>query len=129
MKYEDAGIKSKQEAALRILSGESLCYNGLDLCFIEGERNEGLSTPFRWGSTSITPEVWDSFEDWETKLPEPKWYEDIPEHGVLVRSATKVYLAKSYSDGWVDTDGVAFFAPKHLTPLSDEEIKKFLRGE
>ena len=128
MKYENAGIKSKPEAAQKILAGESLCYQGLDISFREGKSNEGLSIPFRWGSAPITPEVWDSFEDWETKLPEPEWYKDIPEHGVLVRYANRVYVAESYSCGWVETY-TGPIAPQYLTPLSDEEIKQFLRGE
>jgi hypothetical protein len=71
--------------------------------------------------TNYLPLKSDSFNnyDWRIKPKPLEWYENIPEHGVLVRSKNtkSIYVAKK----------VAY--PEECTPLTNEEIKQFLRGE
>ena len=77
---------------------------------------------------------------WDERLTyrikhEPKWYENIPPHGVLcwvhdelhntpIISSVKIYASASprpYGcDGWMW---------KYATPLTNDEIRQFLRGE
>ncbi len=56
-------------------------------------------------------------EQWDIKPKEPNWWENIPEHGLLVRSKNtkSIYVAKK----------VAY--PEECTPLTNEEIEAFKR--
>lgn len=61
----------------------------------------------------------------------PKWYEDIPKHGVLVRyeGSKLIYrIDKKISDEHVqDTSRKTIIHIDFVTPLTNEEIKTFLR--
>lgn len=74
---------------------------------------------------------------WRIKPEPPKWYENIPSHGVLcwisdrnpelkinVACITKIEVGRSVD--YIDRNDVKW---GYATPLTNEEIKQFLRGE
>ena len=75
--------------------------------------------------------------EWRIKPEPPKWYENIPEHGVLCwindidpQHRNLISIITDY-----DSNSKLRFRRKNLggwqyaTPLTDDEIKQFLRGE
>ena len=79
---------------------------------------------------------WDPDETYRLK-PEPKWYEQIPDHGVLcwVTKHTSFVLGKSidiiykYQDGWKLPFHGLSICWRIAVPLTSEQIRKFLREE
>jgi hypothetical protein len=89
--------------------------------------------------TNYLPLKSDSFNnfDWRIKPKPPKWYENIPEQGILcwisdrnpelkinIACITKIMVGR-YVD-YIDRNGVKW---GYATPLTNEEIEQFLRGE
>ena len=77
------------------------------------------------------------FYNWRIKPEPPKWYENIPSHGILcwvsdrnpkiefgLACITKVEVG-NYQE-YVDRNDISW---SYATPLTNEEIKQFLRGE
>jgi len=60
-----------------------------------------------------------------------EWYEDIPESGVLVKTEDGTRVIASYDKGFdlVNTDDGDNYYPSEIEPLTNEEIKAFLRSE
>lgn len=81
---------------------------------------------------------WDPKIEFRIKPEEPQWYENIPEHGVLcwVRDhrvdKPRIRVIDRYGHHSID---FRFFAVggeagwKYATPLTNDEIKQFLRSE
>lgn len=80
---------------------------------------------------ALNPSSFDKF-DWRIKPEEPKWYENIPEHGVLTWSNIKKLLHVMSFDPVnntvTTTNGTQFLVSK-VTPLTNDEIRQFLREE
>lgn len=85
---------------------------------------------------NLMPHDFNDF-DWRIKPEPPKWYENIPEHGVLCwindidpQHRNLISIITDY-----DSNSKLRFRRKNLggwqyaTPLTDDEIKQFLRGE
>lgn len=76
-----------------------------------------------------------NFDYWEfrVKQDEPKWYEDIPKHGVLCfvsdteqdRTHNVVVIYEYFGDTIFPFRGVR--AWKYATPLTNDEMDKFKR--
>jgi len=69
----------------------------------------------------VTPSFDDSSE-YRIKPGEPKWWENIPEHGILVRSKNSGAIVAIYSRDTNYALGVSSW-----TPLTNEEIERFKR--
>jgi hypothetical protein len=123
---KNAGIQSTTEAVQRLVVGEVFYYKGLELRF-----DPSLPHPFRNGESALV-RGWDHYKQWEVPC---QWYEALGE-GVLcwvwngnemerqLRIVT--WYDPSYdsrfrlrSGAWVE----------HATPMTSEEVKKFLWGE
>ena len=120
---KNAGIKSKAEAVQRLVAGEVFYYKGLELRF-----DPVFTHPFRAGEGDLT-QSWRYCTEWEVK---PEWYEDLGE-GVLCwvwdgneetrqpRVITK--YDPEYDCKFRLMSGIRF---EHATPMTSEEVKKFL---
>lgn len=67
--------------------------------------------------------------DWRIK---GIWYEDIPKYGILAWSNTgKLLHIVSFDEisNTVITTNGTYFSVNKVTPLTDEEVKRFLMGE
>jgi len=123
---KNAGIKSTTEAVQRLVAGEVFYWEGYKVHF-----DPSRTPPFRWGPGGIST-AWDNCTQWDVKS---EWYDDLGE-GVLcwvwngnemerqLRIVT--WYDPSYdsrfrlrSGAWVE----------HATPMTSEEVKKFLWGE
>jgi hypothetical protein len=81
--------------------------------------------------------TWHDDTEYRIKPKEPQWWENIPTHGVLcwvsdknpeikfgLASITRVE-AGNYQE-YVDSNDISW---SYASPLTNEEIKQFLRGE
>ena len=124
---KNAGIKSKTEAAQRLINGEKFYWGGLEMSFDPSRTN-----PFRAEESDLTG-YWYYYKKWEVKF---EWYDDLGEGvlcwvwdgneeprrrvGVVTRYVSeRVFKFSIKSDAWVE----------HDTPMTSEEVKKFLWGE
>ncbi len=61
-----------------------------------------------------------------------EWYDDIPQHGILCKTeAGNVILVRNKNQKnqkKVETFGNEYYYIEFITPLTDEEIKMYLRG-
>ncbi len=124
---KNAGIKSKTEAAQRLINGEKFYWGGLEMSFDPSRTN-----PFRAEESDLTG-YWYYYKKWEVKF---EWYDDLGEGvlcwvwdgneeprrrvGVVTRYVSESVFKFSLKSGaWVE----------HATPMTSEEVKKFLWGE
>ena len=124
---KNAGIKSKTEAAQRLINGEKFYWGGLEIRFDPSRTN-----PFRAEENDLTG-YWHYCTEWEVPC---QWYDDLGEGvlcwvwdgneeprrrvGVVTRYDSEVVFKFSLkSDAWFE----------HAEPMSAEEVKKFLWGE
>lgn len=86
----------------------------------------------KWEETRTLPDL-DDYDAFQVEIEEEKWYDNIPEHGVLCwvndfnkdASKEKIVEIILYFDGrFISTNGSSW---KYATPLTNEEISKFLR--
>lgn len=79
-------------------------------------------------SNVITPNVGASFDDYKDVIEIDKWYEDIPENGILCwLEYDSVVLVTHYNQVEDRFYANGVYYPFHLIkPLSEEEIKKFI---
>ena len=91
---------------------------GAEIEMFDGENWNRVYTP------TFKPEL-----QYRIKPKGPEWFEQIPEHGVLcwvsdiysnpdANNAALRVITKHFFDEW-----------RYATPLTDDEIKQFLRGE
>ena len=75
---------------------------------------------------------------WRIKPEEPKWYENIPEHGVLCfvsdtdekpYDLCRLAIIIKYCKGELTFLEINYSMWRYATPLTNDEIKQFLRGE
>lgn len=133
-KYKNAGISNKSQARLRLEAGEVFYWSvfmdsGTTIKYDASFIMKGES-PYRYGNFALKG-VWNKFDEWYV---ESKWYEDIPERGILcwVRDGRYEdgHLARviKYNTNpatmfpYVTDAGIFIYA----TPLTNEEIKEFL---
>ncbi len=124
---KNAGIKSKKEAVQRLIDGEKFYWGGLEMSFDPSRTN-----PFRAEESDLTG-YWYYYKKWEVKF---EWYDDLGEGvlcwvwdgneeprrrvGVVTRYVSESVFKFSLKSGaWVE----------HATPMTSEEVKKFLWGE
>ena len=124
---KNAGIKSKTEAAQRLINGEKFYWGGLEMSFDPSRTN-----PFRAEESDLTG-YWYYYKKWEVKF---EWYDDLGEGvlcwvwdgneeprrrvGVVTRYVSEsVFKFSLKSDAWFE----------HAEPVTSEEVKKFLWGE
>lgn len=79
---------------------------------------------------------WNESNEYRIKPKKPEWYENIPEHGVLCwvsdtrsnpSSDTALRIITTHKSGEFEEPFGTEWA--YATPLTDAEIKQFLRGE
>ena len=124
-KLVNAGIKSRQDAIERLIKGEIFyCGESYWKIYYDINRiNEGKS-PFRCKDDPLQYAL-HSYLDWKVE-EEVKWYEDIPEKGVLCwvgcRADNRVTLIKRF----VESDGYQFKSETgnyyNAIPLTREEV-------
>jgi hypothetical protein len=135
--YKNAGIKSKKEAAQRLIDGE-VFYSPISQSEIKFVPSR--TQPFRYVESrkfvdNCLDMAWDTFADWQVKVD---WRENIGE-GVLCwvwdddsekRKRIAVVVAyhkyRAIPERFV-TDKVGSWA--NAKPLTPEEAKKFIFGE
>jgi len=71
LKLINAGIKSKRDAAARLLNGEKFYFRDKEIYFIDGS----LPTPFRLGSKALSVDAWELFKKWDREVG---WQEELP---------------------------------------------------
>lgn len=125
MMYKNAGIKSKKEAAQRLINGEVFIFNGCKVLF-----DASCASPFRLAGGSLDMD-WHSYPEWCTKT---EWYENLGE-GVLCwvwgnegeRIQTDIVVRyeaeRVYKFG---TERGCWFS--YAEPITKEEAKKFIWG-
>lgn len=101
----------------------------------EGNEIECYDFENKQWHASNTPS-WLGHLHYRVKLKEPEWYENIPEHGVLCwvsdalttpSTNSRLRIVKDvYKDGFRTMDGTPWV---YATPLTNDEIRQFLRGE
>ena len=136
MTYVNAGIKSKKEARERLDAGEVFYHSPGDegRIFVDYSQ-EGSPYKYhdRHGISTLFG-VWDCYGDW---LKKGEWWDSIPEHGVPCWVSDHHPEPDSQSDMANILQHCArethSFKGKDIlyryaTPLTDEEIKRFLRG-
>lgn len=126
MMYKNAGIKSKKEAAQRLISGEVFIFNGCKVLF-----NAACDSPFRLAGGSLDMD-WHSYPEWCTKT---EWYEDLGE-GVLCwvwdkpeDKGLRVGIVVDYKE----YESFKFYTKSRFwyrdaEPITKEEAKKFIWG-
>ncbi len=123
---KNAGIKSKTEAAQRLINGEKFYWGGLEIRFDPSRTN-----PFRAEENDLTG-YWHYCTEWEVPC---QWYDDLGE-GVLCwvwddsEEWRQLRVIRRYDSEVVSkfgTKNCAWF--EHAEPMSAEEVKKFLWGE
>ena len=123
---KNAGIKSKTEAAQRLINGEKFYWEGQKVHF-----DPSYTLPFRWGDHDLFS-GWYYYECWEVKF---EWYDALGE-GVLCwvwddnEEWRQLRVITRYDSEVVSkfgTKNCAWF--EHAEPMSAEEVKKFLWGE
>jgi len=79
---------------------------------------------------------WYAHHQYRVKPSEPKWYENIPPHGVLcwVKLAGESCNTRKRPAVVIEYSPPLFYCTngcqwRYATPLTDDEIKQFLRGE
>ena len=125
--YKNAGIESKKEAAQRLIDGEKFYWRGMEISF-----DPSHTSPFRNGESDLI-RSWSNYEQWEVAF---EWYDDLGE-GVLCwmwdsneEPGERVRLVTRYAPedaSKFGTKNCAWF--EHATPMTAEEVKKFLWGE
>ena len=76
---------------------------------------------------------WGDKSEYRIKPKEPNWWENIPEHGVLCwvcdvnESPNSEHSMAIIISSALETNQGAYW--HYATPLTNEEIKQFLRGE
>jgi len=135
--YKNAGIKSKKEAAQRLIDGE-VFYSPISQSEIKFVPSR--TQPFRYVESrnvdNCLDMAWDTFADWKVKVD---WRENIGE-GVLCwvwdddsekRKRIAVVVAyhkyRAIPERFVTDDNVGSWA--NAKPLTPEEAKKFIFGE
>jgi len=135
--YKNAGIKSKKEAAQRLIDGE-VFYSPISQSEIKFVPSR--TQPFRYVESrnvdNCLDMAWDTFADWQVKVD---WRENIGE-GVLCwvwdddsekRKRIAVVVAyhkyRAITERFVTDDNVGSWA--NAKPLTPEEAKKFIFGE
>jgi len=135
--YKNAGIKSKKEAAQRLIDGE-VFYSPISQSEIKFVPSR--TQPFRYVESrnvdNCLDMAWDTFADWKVKVD---WRENIGE-GVLCwvwdddsekRKRIAVVVAyhkyRAITERFVTDDNVGSWA--NAKPLTPEEAKKFIFGE
>ncbi len=129
--YKNAGIKSKKEAAARLLDGEKFYYKGLEMSF-----DPAFTHPFRAGEGGLT-RSWRYCTEWEEWNVKPEWYDDLGE-GVLCwvwdgneEPRRRLGVVVRY----VPSEDIFKFGLKngvwyeHAEPMTAEEVKELLWGE
>lgn len=103
----------------------------------EGIKIQRLNSAGIW-TDEVHPSWGDKSETFRIKPKVFEWYENIPEHGVLcwvsdinasLKVAIGIIISKhhgEYPSLFKATDATTWVYAK---PLTDEEIKQFLRGE
>lgn len=118
----NAGIKSKEEAAQRILNGEQFWFDGNEI-FFDTKNIE----PFRYGYSPLKV-YWDRFADWQI---EARWEDNISE-GVWCwvwddpceRKRLRIVIRYNESRTLpYETDFVYFM---HAIPATEEEVMKYV---
>ena len=136
MNYVNAGIKSKKEARERLDAGEVFYHSPGDEGRIFVDYNqEGSPYRFDAGDRNYALHgLWDYCGEW---LKKAEWWDSIPEHGMLCWVSEvqpepgplndMANILQHCARETYKFQGKAFTC-KYATPLTDEEIKKFLRG-
>ena len=132
----NAGIKSKEEALLRLLRGEKF-YNGAWEVSIGKKSTDPLFVSNRGLPSSkhidclIVGEL-NRFAEWEVEQ-EAQWYHNIPEGGIICEvwdddpSIVKYERVIKYDNNYVQ--GYSFFTEgdiwwKHARPLTCDDVMK-----
>lgn len=97
---------------------------------------EGAEIEWRHGEEwlpTVNPS-WMTEYEYRIKPKEPEWYEQIPAHGVLcwvknVSSETPIIAVVSQYRRFNDLQFISEDCWKYATPLTNDEIREFLRGE
>lgn len=121
--YKNAGIKSKKEAAQRLIDGEVFYCAGRKIKF-----DPSCVNPFRFETVNIY--VWDMYADWQIK---PEWYENLGEGRLCWvwdadgAPGQRVAIVVKYEVG--NKFGTASVWWRYAEPLTDEELAKYGGGE
>mgnify|MGYP006299338035 CR=1 FL=1 len=79
--------------------------------------------------------MWYEYKEYRLKPKQPEWYKDIPPYGVLCRvwndedDYKVITLVYSWLYDLPEPFGGDWDRWRHATPLTDDEIRMFLRGE
>ena len=125
-KYVNAGIKSKEELAQRLMDGEVFYCGGFKIYYDK----DVAGSPFRFDDAFLK-DGWDDYKALLTKQEIP-WYEDPDSFPCLcwVSDFDKSPDKKDYLKIISDFDDGFFVACRgsswnYATPLTDEELKQF----
>lgn len=126
-KRVDAGIRSKKEAAERLIAGEVFydAYN--KKIYFDGDE----VIPFRYGDEPLSG-VWATYIDWETEVEIP-WYEEADAFPRLCRvwdtdvNAAKVHLIDAFEVGKIYSFRMGEVGWTTAEPLTLEEVKRYVR--
>lgn len=136
---KNANIKSIEEAKKRLENGEVFYLNEYILYYQDSYMLKGES-PYRFkhkllGNVAITG-AWYSFEDWQV---ESKWYDNIPEQGILCFvSDTKDLSFSEFGKGTLFDIIMSYhslenyFSGKisdswqYARPVTEDEIKQYI---
>lgn len=122
--YKNAGIKSKKEAAQRLIDGEVFYSSLLNqrIYFDDSNRN-----PFRYADERMK-DCWDEFSEWKVEV---NWHDDIGD-GVLCwvwdRGDKRIALVVKMNS----CDGFKFMTANgswwlNAKPLTKEEALKYIK--
>lgn len=117
----NAGIKSKQEAAKRLINGERFWFDGEEVFF-----DETKIEPFRYGTETLKV-YWREYANWQTEV---KWEDNIGE-GVLcwvwdTPDCRSIGIVIRYRSGSEYPYRTILSGFKHAEPATAEEVMKYV---